>query len=303
MESQFITPAITVFDEKTRPDKEENLRLYSHLQIGGVSGFVVMGSMGEFFSLDIERAQQLIDIAAMFPKRGMRVFAGASRMDPEECVVLSNYAHDKGLDGVMIISPFYFPLSPTAIYDFYSSIAAKTPANIVIYNFPARTGYSILPETILKLADKFKNIRGIKDTILEMGHTADLIKEVKSRLPYFEVYSGFDNNFAHNVLSGGNGCIGGLSNIIPEFVSTWMKALKDEDLSATSRCQRYIDKMMDIFNIGDCFIPVIKMALKLRGIITSDLCAPPIARVDSSLAESVVALLASLNISMEPQKR
>lgn len=118
----------------------------------------------------------------------------------------------------MIISPYYFPLDDEAIFDFYSTIASQTPAHIFIYNFPERTGYSVSPEICLRLADKYPNIIGMKDTVPDAFHTAQVINTVKKNIPHFEVYAGYDNNFAHNILSGGDGCIGGLSNIVPEFL-------------------------------------------------------------------------------------
>jgi 4-hydroxy-tetrahydrodipicolinate synthase len=294
MDCQFITPTVTVLNSKGQPDKEENLKLYEHLRHGEVSGFVILGSTGEFQSLDMERAKDLIDIAASFKKGPMRVFAGTSRMDPKECESLSNYAYDKGLDGVMVISPYYFPLSQDQIFDFYSDIASNTPAKIFIYNFPARTGYSVSPITTLKLANEYVNIVGFKDTILDMWHTSDLIKTVKSQIPHFEVYSGYDNNFAHNILSGGNGCVGGLSNVFPRFFKHWMNALKSEDLASTACCQRIVNKMMDLYTIGDSFIPIIKTALKRMHVISSIVSTSPLRTAEPLQVERVDVLLKSL---------
>ena len=113
-----------------------------------------MGSTGEFFSLNMENARQMIKTCSEFSRGDMKVYAGASRMDVNESISLANYAWEQGLDGVMIISPYYFPLDDEAIFDFYSTIASQTPAHIFIYNFPERTGYSVSPEICLRLADK-----------------------------------------------------------------------------------------------------------------------------------------------------
>ena len=107
MKSSYITPAVTVFDDQERLDPEQNLRLYDYIK-GYVSGFVVMGSTGEFFSLDMKTSRQLIQLASEFDRGDMKVYAGASRMDVAESVELANYAYECGLDGAMIISPYYF---------------------------------------------------------------------------------------------------------------------------------------------------------------------------------------------------
>ncbi|MDR2406332.1 MAG: dihydrodipicolinate synthase family protein [Deltaproteobacteria bacterium] len=296
MKSKFLSPAVSIFDKKGRPDREENLRLYEHLKNGGISGIVIMGSTGEFYSLSMKECKTMIDIASGFPKGSMEIFAGTSRMKVDESIELSNYAYEKGLDGVMIISPYYAPLTQDNIFDLYSSIASETKARIFIYNYPARTAYSVDPGTVLKLAEKFENIKGVKDTILEMGHTSDLIKEVKSRIPDFEIYSGYDNNFAHNILSGGNGCIGALSNIAPGCFANWMSAIDSGDLKGVAAYQRDVDKMMDVYNIGASFIPVIKKALYLMGIINSEVSMEPIRPANEEMAEKVNAILTKMGL-------
>ena len=296
MKSQYITPAVTVFDAQGRLDEEQNHRVYEHLVKGGVTGMVIMGSTGEFFSLNLETSKKLIDMAVPFVKGRMKVYVGASRMDPGESVELANYAHDRGADGVMIISPYYFALSDEAIFNYYDEIAGKTPANIFIYNFPDRTGVSVSVETILALAQKHKNIVGLKDTILDMWHTANVIKTMRAAIPHFEVFSGFDNNFAHNVLAGGAGCIGGLSNIAPEFFARWIKALGDNDLKQIAECQQFVDAFMDIYTYGNPFIPLVKRAMAQRGIINSDVCSKPFLPVTPEQDRKIAQLLDVLNL-------
>ncbi|MDU7648617.1 MAG: dihydrodipicolinate synthase family protein [Klebsiella michiganensis] len=285
MQSRYITPAITVFDEQGRLDPDGNFRLYDFIK-NSVSGFVVMGSTGEFFSLDMKTSRQIIQMAA------------TSRMDIDECVELANYADECGLDGVMIISPWYFRLTDEGIYTFYSQIARRTAAKIFIYNFPERTGYSVSPEVCLRLASEFPNIVGLKDTIPDTNHTSQVIRQVKSELPYFEVYAGYDNNFAHNVLAGGDGCIGGLSNICPEIFRDWMQAFNDNDVQQISRYQQKVDGLMDIYAVNDPFIPTFKKALQLRGIIQSDRCTPPFSSLATCQTESILRILSRAGIEI-----
>ncbi|AHG21525.1 dihydrodipicolinate synthase [Chania multitudinisentens RB-25] len=298
MHSSYITPTVTVFDKKGRLDSEENLKLYDFIK-EYMSGFVVMGSTGEFFSLSVETSRQLIKLASGFNKGHLKVYAGASRMDVNESISLANYAYECGLDGVMIISPYYFRLTDEGIYDFYSKIAKNTKANIFIYNFPEKTGYSISPEICLKLATAFPNIIGFKDTIPDTMHTCEIIKQVKKELPYFEVYAGYDNNFAHNILSGGNGCIGGLSNIIPEFFKSWIDAFASNDLLSISTHQQTVDKMMDIYHLHDPFISTLKKTLQLRGIINSDFIYPPFSPVAQEKIASIASILSLANVQIK----
>lgn len=291
MESRYITPAVTIFDDKGRIDTEQNQRVYDSLK-GHVSGFVVMGSTGEFFSLDMESSKTLIRLCGSYDKGGMKVYAGTSRPDVNESAALANYAHEQGVDGVMIISPYYFPLDDEGVYRFYSAVAEKTSANIFIYNFPERTGYSVSPEVCLRLADRYPNIIGLKDTIPDTLHTSQIIQTVKKEIPHFEVYAGYDNNFAHVVLAGGNGCIGGLSNIVPEFFASWMEAFAQGDMAAVAAHQRKVDQLMAVYGVHSPFIPTFKKALQMRGIIQSDYCTAPFSSLDAEQTEQLMQILA-----------
>lgn len=298
MKSSYLTPVVTVFDDRGRLDPEQNLRLYDFIK-GYVSGFVVMGSTGEFFSLDMKLSKQLIQLAAEFDRGSMKAYAGASRMDIAESVELANCAVEYGLDGVMIISPYYFRLSDESIYSFYSEIARQTTAKIFIYNFPDRTGYSITPEVCLRLADRYPNIVGLKDTIPDTAHTAQVIHKIKSEIPHFEVYAGYDNNFAHNVLSGGDGCIGGLSNICPEVFQAWMTAFDRNDLESVAMYQRKVDGLMDIYNVNDPFIPTFKKTLQLRGVIDSVYCTRPFNKLQDQQTQEVLNILSRAEINLQ----
>jgi dihydrodipicolinate synthase/N-acetylneuraminate lyase len=298
MKSSYLTPVVTVFDDRGRLDPEQNLRLYDYIK-GYVSGFVVMGSTGEFFSLDMKLSKQLIQLASEFDRGSMKAYAGASRMDIAESVELANYADECGLDGVMIISPYYFRLSDESIYAFYSEIARQTTAKIFIYNFPDRTGYSVTPEVCLRLADRYPHIVGLKDTIPDTAHTAQVINKIKSEIPHFEVYAGYDNNFAHNVLSGGDGCIGGLSNICPEVFQAWMAAFDRNDLESVAMYQRTVDGLMDIYNVNDPFIPTFKKTLKLRGVIDSVYCTRPFNELQNEQTDEILKILSRANISLQ----
>lgn len=293
MESCYITPAVTIFDNKGRIDTEQNQRLYDSLN-GHVSGFVVMGSTGEFFSLNMENAKTLIRLSGQYNRGEMKVYAGASRPDVSESVELANYAYEQGVDGVMIISPYYFPLDDEGVFRFYSAIAEQTPAKIFIYNFPERTGYSVSPQVCLRLADKYPNIIGLKDTIPDTLHTSQVIQTVKAEIPHFEVYAGYDNNFAHIVLAGGSGCIGGLSNIVPEFFASWMRAFSQGDMASVAGHQQRADQLMAVYGIHSPFIPTFKKALQLKGIIESDYCTSPFSTLDDAQTEQLKQLLAPL---------
>ena len=273
--AKYITPAVTPFTQEGSIDENGAAALYEHLIAGGVDAVLVLGSIGEFFSIPQDEKRRLISLALNRVAGRIPVIAGTSDMLFENVVGLSEFALAEGADSVIIVPPYYFRLEQEQIEAYYDELAERIPGRIYLYNFPDRTGYSISADTVKKLALKHKNIVGCKDTIAGMDHTRELIKAVKPLRPEFEIYSGFDDNFAHNVLSGGDGCIAGLSNVAPEVCSRWARAVNASDWNEAAAVQQTIDRLMDIYSVGSPFIPFIKKAAELRGLPVSSTAGFP----------------------------
>ncbi len=296
MECNYITPAITAFDENKQLDGEALEGLYDHLIRGGVDGILVLGSIGEFFAIPVESKKELIRLAVRHIDRRTKVLVGTASMDVNETIELSKYACQQGADGIVVISPYYFSLSDESVEEYYDLVAKECPGDLYLYNFPDRTGYDLSPEVTLKLLRKHKNIAGYKDTIPGMDHTRELIKLIKPEFPDFKIYSGFDDNFAHNVLSGGDGCIGGLSNLVPEVCSSWVRAFRDNDLDSSAGIQRKIDQLMDVYQVGKPFVPYIKKAMMLKGIPVKDYCSFPLPVANDAQVSKLHEILKKTNI-------
>lgn len=289
--SKFLTPVITAFTENGELDIDANKKIYDHLINGGVDGLVIMGSTGEFFAMTTEQKKQLINLVVNYVNHRTKVYIGTSCMSVEDTIYLSNYAINAGADAVMIIGPYYFSLSDESVEFYFDSVCQHINGNVFLYNFPARTGYDLSPKVTLNLLRKHKNIIGFKDTVTEMGHTRKLINEICKEFPDFIVYSGFDDNFAHNILSGGNGCIGGLSNLYPEVFSSWVKACNDKNLEKIAYIQQIVDVMAKLYDVGVPFIPIIKKAMILRGIDINDYCTKPFLQTTVQQEEEISQIL------------
>ncbi len=272
---RYMTPAVTPMLPNGELDKDSCGKLYEHLLSGGVDGILILGSIGEFFGFTLEQKKELICCAAGAFAGRCRLLVGTTSMVYREIVELSDYALGQGADGIVIIPPYYFHFTDESVYEYYDSLAKDIHGNIYLYNFPERTGYEISPDVVVKLAAAHQNIVGIKDTISGVDHTRELIKRVRPVRPDFEIYSGFDDNFAHNVLCGGNGCIAGLSNLYPELTSAWAEAMRSSDLQKTADCQQRIDRLMDIYSVGKPFVPFIKAALAAKGVIAHSVATKP----------------------------
>ena len=276
--ARYITPAVTPLNADGSIDIRGAEKLYDYLIRGGVDGILLLGSIGEFFAFSMEQKKQLVSMAVRYINHRVPVIVGTADTVTEHVTELSEYALQEGADAVIVVPPYYFWLNGESLEEYYDTLAGKIPGKLYIYNFPDRTGYPIPVDVIRRLALRHPNIVGCKDTISGMDHTRELIKAVKPVRPDFEIYSGFDDNFAHNVLSGGDGCIGGLSNLAPEVCSAWVAAANRGDFDAVREIQRKIDRMMSIYSVGMPFVPFIKRAMELRGIGVQSYASQPLPR-------------------------
>ena len=233
----------------------------------------------------------MISFSVKCVDKKIELIVGTTSMLFDEIVELSNYSLDEGADAVMVIPPYYFHFTDQSVFEYYDELAQKIHGKLYLYNFPDRTGYEISPDVVCALAKKHKNIVGIKDTIGGLDHTRQLIKKVKSIRKDFLVYSGFDDNFAHNVLCGGNGCIAGLSNIFPKLTSAWVKSARECDFVQMQRFQQKIDRLMDIYAVGKPFVPYIKEAMVEKGIITHSITTKPMPKVTEEQREQIKTII------------
>ena len=240
--------------------------------------------------------KELIDLVTSYAGKRTKILVGTSCMRVEDTVELANYALKAGADAVMIIGPYYFTLSDASIEAFYAEAAEKIKGDIYLYNFPARTGYDLKPQVVLNLLRKHKNIIGFKDTVTEMCHTRELMTVIYKEYPDFIVFSGFDENLVHNVLCGGDGCIGGLSNLCPEIFNAWIKAINCKDMEKVAQYQKIIDRAMDLYDIGTPFIPIIKKAMILRGVQMQDYCTKPFLQATAEETEKIKTVLKAINL-------
>jgi 4-hydroxy-tetrahydrodipicolinate synthase len=289
--AKYITPAVTPLTADGAIDHASCKTLYRHLIEGGVDGILILGSIGEFFALTMDQKKELIQTAVQEVGGRIPLLAGTTSMVVDEIIELSRFALEAGVDGVMVIPPFYFHFTDDSIFEYYETLAEAIPGDLYLYNFPERTGYSISPQVVRRLAMKHRNIVGIKDTISGVDHTRELIRQVKSVRPEFQVYSGFDDNFAHNVLCGGDGCISGISNLYPELTSAWVQAVRCGDFEKVQSYQQKIDGLMDIYAISKPFVPIIKEAMVMEGIIQCAAATRPMPTLTEAQKQSLRELL------------
>ena len=292
----FMSPAVTAFLPDGSLDEQGNHALYEHLISGGVDGIIVMGTTGEFFAMPLAQRKQLIQLACNAIQGRTRVIAGTGCMNADETIELSNYALACGADAVLVVPPFYFALSDASVEAYFDQLAREIHGDILLYNFPDRTGYDLKPQVVLRLVRRHANLVGYKDTVVDAAHTREMVKALHPEFPEFEILTGFDDNFVHNVLCGGNGTIGALSNLAPELTSGLCRAVKAGDAGQVVLLQRKIDQLMDLYAISVPFVTALKHAMVLRGIPIQAHCTAPLMPLTQEQERQLWELLERLEL-------
>jgi 4-hydroxy-tetrahydrodipicolinate synthase len=273
----IITPTITVFDQDQKIDFKATEEHIENLIKGGVNGILFLGSIGEFFAMTSAEKKKLISFAVKTVNKRVPVLVGTGGTAAEDVIELTNFAGAEGADGAAVITPYFFQFNQQTLYNYYSHIAQNTDLDLYIYNFPARSGVNISPETVFELARDYDNIVGIKDTMDTISHTRELIQQVKKPLEKdFAVYSGFDEYFLPNLLNGGDGLIGGLSNLAPGLFADFYSSYQKGDFNKIKELVNKINLMMDIYSISDPFFPAIKKAVSISGSNLNAVCKEPV---------------------------
>ncbi len=269
------TPVITIMKEDGAIDFENMEKHLNHLTETGIHGLLLFGSLGEFYAVSMEEKKQLIDTAVRVVNHRTKVLVGVGDTSLERVLELAKYAQQAGADGINVVSPYYFGPTEDSAIAYFGRIASEVDLPIQIYNFPDRVGADLTPRVLQKLAAAYPNIVGVKDTVDNISHTRKVIQAVKAVNPDFSVLSGFDEYYLVNRVSGGDGVLCGLTNIVPELFVAYHKAYEEKDFAVTEACAKKISKLMSIYEATGLFITAVKAAVKAQGLDISTYTREP----------------------------
>lgn len=299
----FITPIVTAFKKNGSLDLKGNENILQAMLDAGFKQLAILGSTGEFCFMDDEQKREYIDLALDYCRGKAEVIVGTGTMSEKDTVALGNYALARGARAVLIVAPYYFKLDDKNIIKYFSTLANQITGDILLYNFPARTGSDISVDAVCKLACKHQNIVGYKDSVSDFSHTREIIKRVKEIKPSFSVFSGYDENFLHVTASEGRGCIGALGNIYPEVFAGWANAINGNDYKTAFEYQRIVNQLTAFYDINHHFVPVLKKAMNIRGIAMPEGLLGPFSPADKNETVKIEALINHIdNLLLELSK-
>ena len=240
-------------------------------QIGAkITGLVAIGTTGESPTLSHAEREQLIRLAVAKANKRCVVLAGTGSNATEHAVADTKMAEKLGVDGALVVAPYYNKPSQEGLFRHFKTIAEATSLPILIYNIPGRCSVDIMPETVARLAKECRNIVSIK----EASGSVERVGELRRRLPEsFTILSGDDSLTLPFMAVGAAGVVSVASNLFPSQVCALVRACESGDLKSAAELHR---KFLPLFK--DLFIepnPVpVKTALGWRDAMSGEVRLP-----------------------------
>lgn len=252
---------------------EQNLReLVEFHAANKTSAIVPCGSTGESATLTHEEHHRVVKIVVEQSRGRVPVIAGAGSNSTSEAISLTRHAMESGADAALVIVPYYNKPTQKGMFEHFSAVAKNVSLPIIIYNIPGRTAVNMLPGTLLRLAEKHKNIVGVKESSGNLEQIMEIAADARKRKD-FMILSG-DDSLTLPILSvGGAGVISVLANIIPKDVQSLCRMFAQGEIARARAIQLKMFPLIKAIFIETNPSPI-KMAMELMGMCSSELRLP-----------------------------
>ena len=225
----------------------------------GITGIVAIGTTGESPTLSHEEREQLVRL-----RQPLLVGHAAAAVDDTKT------AEKHGVDGALLVAPYYNKPSQEGLLRHFKAIADATSLPIMLYNIPGRCGVDIAPETVARLANECRNIVSIK----EASGSVERVGELRRRLPEsFTILSGDDSLTLPFMAVGAVGVVSVASNLFPSQVCALVRACESGDLKSAEKLHRKLSPLFKDLFIEPNPVPV-KTALGCRGLMSGEVRLP-----------------------------
>ena len=226
----------------------------------GIKAVVICGTTGESPTLSDDEKLELFKRTKEFVGNKMCVIAGTGSNCTEHAVFLSKEAEKCGVDGLLVVSPYYNKATADGLYAHYLSIAHSVRIPVIIYNVPSRTGVDI-PVTVYRRLSRIPNIAGVKEASTSIAKIAKILSECGDDLP---VWSGNDDMTVPMLSLGAKGVISVLSNVVPIQTRLMAQSALNGDFDTAGALQCELLELIELLFCEVNPIPV-KAAMKLLG--------------------------------------
>jgi 4-hydroxy-tetrahydrodipicolinate synthase len=256
----LITAMVTPFNPSLEIDYQKVEELVEILLQKGTDSLVVAGTTGESPALSEKERLNLLKVVAGVAKGRAKVLAGAGGNYTQTTVELCRKAEKIGLDGLMLVTPYYNKPPQEGLYRHFAQIAESVSLPIMLYNVPGRTGINMQAETTLRLAE-IDNIVAIKEASGDLEQIAAICASCPGD---FSVYSGDDSMTLPIISVGGSGVVSIASHLAGLEIKQMMDAFFNKDIDAATRMHHMLLPLFKALFITTNPIPL-KAALNLVG--------------------------------------
>ncbi len=277
---RLLTAMVTPFDDKGAVDFEQAKKLAHALLDSGSDGIVLSGTTGESPTLTTDEKMRLFsEVKQSIGDKGV-VIAGTGTYSTAESIKLSQEAEKHGVDGLLLVVPYYNKPPQEGMYRHFKAIAGKTNLPCIVYNIMGRTGVNMTDETTIRLS-QIDNIVGTKEASGDMNQIARIIEGTG---PDFKVWSGDDNQTFLIMSMGGYGVVSVVSHLVGDQIKHMMGLLLEGDIEgAATEHRRLLPIFLGMFTESNP-IPV-KYAVNRVGIKVGDPRLPMIPPSDKAAAQ------------------
>ncbi|WP_117169512.1 4-hydroxy-tetrahydrodipicolinate synthase [Paraliobacillus sediminis] len=207
---RLLTAMVTPFDQSGNIDYVKTEKLIYHLLSNGTDGLVITGTTGESPTLSKEEKLSFIQFVVKHVNKRVPVIAGTGSNNTRESIALTKQAETIGVDGVMLVTPYYNKPSQEGMYQHFLAIANATKLPVMLYNIPGRSVVGLTTETVIRLSE-IENITSIKEASGDLETMTTIIRETPDS---FVLYSGDDGLTLPVLAIGGYGIVSVSSHII-----------------------------------------------------------------------------------------
>ena len=264
----------------------EALRENVRFQIeNGVHGLVPLGTTGEYPTIREEERKLIIKTVVDEVNSKIPVIVGTGTYSTEEAVRLSKEAQDLGVDGLLVVVPYYNKPTQEGLYLHFKAISEAVDLPIIVYNIPGRTGVNVEVQTLVRLS-QFNNIVAVKEASGNLAQVMDIIEALGDRIT---VLSGDDNLTLPIMALGGKGVISVISNLLPKPMVEFVEAALKGDFKKAKELHYHLLPLFKAAFIETNPIPI-KTMMNLVGMKAGP-CRLPLCNMQPHNLEKVKKIL------------
>ena len=251
----------------------------------GIDGLVPCGTTGENVTLTHAEYARVVRTVVDQTRKRVPVVAGSGTNSTRHTIELSEAARGAGVDGLLLVVPYYNKPTQEGLYRHFRAVAETVPIPSLVYNIPGRTGIDMTLATLGRLAD-VASIVGVKEATGNVLRSADIAAEFGDR---FTILSGDDALTLAVLVVGGHGVISVASNVAPAEVARLVRLFREGDVAGARALAQRLRPLFDAMFVESNPGPV-KAALAMRGVIAPELRLPMVMPSEASQAVIRAAL-------------